>query len=89
MTTYPEYPEYPETYPEWIIHGVPCSECGGCDYYCADCLFPQLFALKEVAKVARGVVSRMGDPRESITWAGVRDSLADALDTLDGKDKDL
>lgn len=35
------------------IMGHPCPECGGCNYYCADCTDPHVDALEAVADAAR------------------------------------
>lgn len=39
---------------EYII-GDPCPECGGCNYYCADCVDPEIEALRAVADAAQAV----------------------------------
>ena len=68
--------------PDWYIRGHPCPKCGGCDFYCADCVYPLLAALQSVAKAARalrenGKVGRGADAR----WGALIDAL-DAYDAL-------
>ena len=44
----------------WYIRGDPCPVCGGCDFYCADCVYPQLAALRVIATAAQAIVDNDG-----------------------------
>lgn len=40
------------------IRGHACPECGGCNFYCADCTDPRLVRLESVAAAARDIVGK-------------------------------
>ncbi len=72
---------------EYII-GDPCPECGGTNFYCADCADPEIEALRAVEDAAEAVRDH-ANPRPE--YAGlvkiivhVQDwqALANALDAL-------
>ena len=73
-------------YPDVRIGGGVCPRCGGCDFYCADCVFPRLAALEAVADAARAVrddYQATYERQSPILRWWLLDALANALDALD------
>ena len=66
-------------HPTMRIGGGVCPECGGCDWYCADCTFPLLVALRAVAGAARAVMAAIDPFKVDDNEA----RLQAALDVLD------
>ncbi len=62
---------------EYIRGRHACPECGGTNFYCADCVDPEIEALRAVADAARALMDIDSD--------GDATALAAALDVLDGE----